>query len=76
VNSAHAAGAVPLLAINAKDDPIVHKNPLDCGLNPYVALAITKQGGHLGWFKDGMSARTHDIMIVVDSQRRWYTLGC
>ncbi|OBZ76520.1 hypothetical protein A0H81_03497 [Grifola frondosa] len=41
---------VPLLAINADDDPIVQDLPLDLGRNGLVVLAVTRGGGHLGWF--------------------------
>ena len=44
---------VPLLAINAADDPIVRHVPLDVGANTHVALALTANGGHLGWFESG-----------------------
>ncbi|OBZ76921.1 hypothetical protein A0H81_03461 [Grifola frondosa] len=40
---------VPLLAINADDDPIVRDLPLDVGRSGLVVLAITRGGGHLGW---------------------------
>ncbi|OBZ74867.1 hypothetical protein A0H81_05129 [Grifola frondosa] len=39
---------VPLLAINANDDPIVQDLPRDVGGNELIALAVTKGGGHLG----------------------------
>ncbi|CCL99224.1 uncharacterized protein FIBRA_01239 [Fibroporia radiculosa] len=42
---------VPFLAINAQDDPIVQVFPTDAGGNGYVVLAVTKMGGHLGWFQ-------------------------
>ena len=42
---------VPLLAINADDDPIVGNLPYKVGENGLVALAITRGGGHLGWFE-------------------------
>lgn len=42
---------VPLLAINAADDPIVGHVPYDVGDNGHVALALTPGGGHLGWFE-------------------------
>ncbi|TDL27452.1 AB-hydrolase YheT [Rickenella mellea] len=42
---------VPLLAINAADDPIVHEVPLEVGRNGRVVLFLTKGGGHLGWFE-------------------------
>ncbi|CAG8535134.1 10757_t:CDS:2 [Scutellospora calospora] len=44
---------VPLLCLNAEDDPIV---PVDCLpfdeiiYNPNCILATTRYGGHLGWF--------------------------
>jgi len=42
---------VPFLAVNAEDDPIVHVLPIEAGGNPYVAFAVTSEGGHLGWFE-------------------------
>ncbi|KAH9923575.1 AB-hydrolase YheT [Amylocystis lapponica] len=48
-----AAVRVPLLAINADDDPIVPILPRDVGGNGLVALAVTRGGGHLGWFEAG-----------------------
>lgn len=45
---------IPLLCINALDDPI---SSLPCipfdeiMINPYVVLALTQYGGHLGWFE-------------------------
>ncbi|KAI0798050.1 AB-hydrolase YheT [Abortiporus biennis] len=47
---------VPLLAMNADDDPIVQKLPIDEGvkaLSPWVVFALTNGGGHLGWFERG-----------------------
>ncbi|KAJ3480947.1 hypothetical protein NLI96_g8005 [Meripilus lineatus] len=47
---------VPLLALNADDDPIVRVLPIDDGpdaLGPYVAFGVTRGGGHLGWFEQG-----------------------
>ena len=43
---------VPLLAINADDDPIVHDHnvPTEVSNNPLVSLVVTRGGGHLGWF--------------------------
>lgn len=54
---------VPLLALNAADDPVVGHCPLGVGNNGFVALALTKGGGHLGWFE---SAGASTI-------RRWVT---
>ncbi len=53
--SSHTALAdvrVPLLSINADDDPIVHPRglPADSAGNGLVALVVTHGGGHLGWF--------------------------
>ncbi|WAQ84408.1 hypothetical protein PtA15_4A861 [Puccinia triticina] len=45
---------VPLLAINALDDPIVTPDavPVESVLeNPYLAVLVSKHGGHLGWFE-------------------------
>jgi hypothetical protein len=41
---------VPLLAVNAGDDPIVRSLPESLGDSPFVALMTTNGGGHLGWF--------------------------
>ncbi|EPQ58747.1 hypothetical protein GLOTRDRAFT_104069 [Gloeophyllum trabeum ATCC 11539] len=43
---------VPLLCINAGDDPIVRDLPIDeVRKNGWVCLAVTTHGGHLGWFE-------------------------
>lgn len=46
---------VPLLALNAGDDPIVRALPMPerAGGSGWVALCITGGGGHLGWFEPG-----------------------
>lgn len=44
---------VPLLSINAADDPVVHQVPMDGGGNGLVTMVLTAGGGHLGWFKSG-----------------------
>ncbi|KAH9834040.1 AB-hydrolase YheT [Rhodofomes roseus] len=54
--SSHAAlprVRVPFLAIAAEDDPIVQVLPVHAGRNGCVAFAVTKKGGHLGWFERG-----------------------
>ncbi|TFK76467.1 AB-hydrolase YheT [Pluteus cervinus] len=50
---------VPFLAINATDDPVVHKVPMSASDNPYVTMVLTGGGGHLGWFQsgDGITSR-------------------
>ncbi|KAI8965714.1 AB-hydrolase YheT [Daldinia sp. FL1419] len=47
---------IPLLAINAEDDPIASKLALpyaEASTNPYTVLCTTSLGGHLGWFEIG-----------------------
>ncbi|KAJ1979471.1 hypothetical protein H4R34_002815 [Dimargaris verticillata] len=47
---------VPLLCLNSLDDPICSFQSIpfqDCINNPYVVLATTAHGGHLGWFETG-----------------------
>jgi predicted alpha/beta-fold hydrolase len=51
---------IPLLCINALDDPIapVQSIPIDeIKVNPYIILAVTQHGGHLGWFEHNVRAR-------------------
>ncbi|KAI7870140.1 Alpha/Beta hydrolase protein [Spinellus fusiger] len=46
---------IPLLCINALDDPISLPESIpydEVKLNPYVILATTQYGGHLGWFEN------------------------
>ncbi|KAI8333037.1 Alpha/Beta hydrolase protein [Chlamydoabsidia padenii] len=45
---------IPLLCLNAQDDPIAHHEclPVDeIKANPNVILALTPYGGHIGWFE-------------------------
>ncbi|KAI1169102.1 carboxylesterase-like protein [Nemania serpens] len=47
---------IPLLAINAVDDPIASHMGLpypEAAKNPYTVLCTTSLGGHLGWFELG-----------------------
>ncbi|EIN07419.1 AB-hydrolase YheT [Punctularia strigosozonata HHB-11173 SS5] len=45
---------VPCLAVNSSDDPVVHEIPIENSRhNGWVAMAVTKYGGHLGWFAEG-----------------------
>ncbi|KAI5924299.1 Alpha/Beta hydrolase protein [Camillea tinctor] len=47
---------VPLLALNALDDPIAARAALpleEARANPNVVLCTTSLGGHLGWFEIG-----------------------
>lgn len=50
---------VPMLCIDAADDPIVARAPMDARGNPFIFMALTKVGGHLGWFEW--------------KERRWFT---
>ncbi|TFY81012.1 hypothetical protein EWM64_g3000 [Hericium alpestre] len=42
---------VPFLTMNADDDPIVVEVPVDSFTNSWVAMVVTRGGGHLGWFE-------------------------
>lgn len=43
---------VPLLSINAADDPVVRHVPMDdVETNGLVVMGLTTQGGHLGWWQ-------------------------
>ncbi|KAI0718559.1 AB-hydrolase YheT [Cerioporus squamosus] len=56
---------VPCLAINSADDPITGADSLptsQVARSPYLILAVTQGGGHLGWHE-----RTEDGRM-----RRWY----
>lgn len=47
---------IPVLAINAEDDPIAPQEVLpytEAQANPYVVLCTTSMGGHLSWFESG-----------------------
>ncbi|TFK42604.1 Alpha/Beta hydrolase protein [Crucibulum laeve] len=46
--------AVPYLAINADDDPVVRHVPMDGAGNGLVVMELTRGGGHLGWFQAGL----------------------
>ncbi|CAK9211076.1 unnamed protein product [Sphagnum troendelagicum] len=52
--------AVPLLCFNSLDDPVCTKEAIpwdECIANPNVVLAVTKHGGHLGFF-EGITAHS------------------
>ncbi|KAI9466190.1 AB-hydrolase YheT, partial [Lactarius psammicola] len=42
---------IPFLAINSDDDPIVKHLPMYETDNKWVALIVTRGGGHMGWFE-------------------------
>ncbi|KAI0634084.1 AB-hydrolase YheT [Trametes polyzona] len=48
--------SIPCLAINSHDDPITGTGDVpirEVRENPWIALAVTQRGGHLGWFEHG-----------------------
>ena len=50
----------PTMFLMAEDDPIVGEKAIDirsCEENPYCILAVTKQGGHLGYFESIRSTK-------------------
>jgi len=44
---------IPILSINAADDPVVQEVPADAKENDWVVMVLTPNGGHLGWFESG-----------------------
>ena len=42
---------IPFLAVNSDDDPIVKYIPMYEPDNKWVALVVTRGGGHMGWFE-------------------------
>ncbi|KAA1474448.1 AB-hydrolase YheT [Dentipellis sp. KUC8613] len=47
---------IPFLGLNAADDPVTGPDTLpvcDALANPWIVLAQTDKGGHLGWFERG-----------------------
>ena len=42
---------IPFLSINAADDPIVQEVPEDTKENNWILMAVSPNGGHLGWFE-------------------------
>ncbi|KAM0792571.1 hypothetical protein ACM66B_005234 [Microbotryomycetes sp. NB124-2] len=52
--------AVPLLSISALDDPVVSSQTVPESAaydNPNLVFAMTKHGGHLGWFQGAFKPR-------------------
>lgn len=63
---------VPLLCINAGDDPIVGHLPYNVGNSPYTVLFVTPSGGHLGWFEpDGSNTRWGVRRWIVQPAIEW-----
>jgi len=63
---------VPLLNINARDDPIVGHFPYDVGNSAYTALAMTPGGGHMGWFESDGSNTMWGVRIwYIQSVMEW-----
>lgn len=56
---------VPLLCINALDDPIVPSTvipsePAQWGNNPNIIICTTRRGGHVGWLEDNNPFAMHN----------------
>ena len=55
-NDSLLAVRIPLLCLNAEDDPIASKWGLprpEAAQNPYTVLCTTSLGGHIGWYELG-----------------------
>ena len=50
------AVCVPFLALHSDDDPIARWVPSDYDRNGWVVIAVTRGGGHMGWFQPGGAA--------------------
>lgn len=58
---------VPLLSINALDDPIACASAIPysaAATNPFLIFATTRHGGHLGWFSGMFSFLTKDRWVL------------
>jgi hypothetical protein len=71
---------IPLLALNALDDPIVPKECIpfeNFNLNTFCILCTTTRGGHIGWFQSG-GARwfTKTVSGVSCFSGRGLIIGC
>lgn len=66
--------AVPLLCLNAADDPLMDPMVARCGdqfadTNPNIVSVVTSHGGHLGWVtgyrKQWMSSAVADFLLAL-----------
>lgn len=60
---------IPVLALNANDDPLLGGDDLpraEMSTNAYQAMVVTRTGGHLGWFGKGRDG-------VKSESKRWST---
>eukprot|EP01117_Protostelium_nocturnum_P003660 TRINITY_DN14945_c0_g1_i2.p1 TRINITY_DN14945_c0_g1~~TRINITY_DN14945_c0_g1_i2.p1 ORF type:complete len:214 (+),score=71.50 TRINITY_DN14945_c0_g1_i2:781-1422(+) len=67
--------SIPMLLLNALDDPLVPKEFIPYDLpqkNPNIFLALTKHGGHLGWAQHDESA---SLGLFVPSNVHWHDLA-
>lgn len=63
---------MPVLAISAQDDPIVCSRGIPFSAvddNPNLVFAVTKHGGHLGWFEGFFRPRRWVAKPVVEFLR-------
>ena len=63
--------AVPLLVINSADDPVcvernVHRHLDDMRRLPRITLAVTRHGGHCGFFETAASADTWADRVIAE----------
>jgi len=63
---------IPYLAISADDDPIAQHVPIDNIQSNYIAIGITRGGGHLGWFqsRSGLSLERWTTKPILE----WFKL--
>jgi predicted alpha/beta-fold hydrolase len=66
ISSVHVLGniKIPVFCLSSLDDPIVIKECIpyeEIELNPNIMLAVTRTGGHIGWYKG------------IKHPQRWYT---
>ncbi|KAG8896993.1 hypothetical protein FRB99_008523 [Tulasnella sp. 403] len=61
--------AIPVLALNAADDPLLRGKELpreEVSQSRHMVMCVTKRGGHLGWFGTGKDGKT-------EGHRRWFS---
>jgi len=62
--------AIPYLAINSADDPVVQYVPMHGAGNGHAVMVLTSGGGHLGWFNDSSGKDRWSTKPVIE----WLTL--
>jgi hypothetical protein len=68
--------AIPMLCLNARDDPLIDPSLVNSGINaakanPNVITVLTSHGGHLGWVhgwrKQWMCPAIADFMLATNA---------